>query len=173
MVASTAKGLDNSNLDTGAGDDTISINTNANSDGGWAGGTVAAMPIPSASTTTPPSTLALVTTPFTSIPSHQVNTNAWAIRDSSIDVGSGDDYVSLNATTFQTQRRYDPANGSENSSIDLGSGNDRLFINANASGQGEMRAFGALDSTIDAGSGDDVVSIKCLSQQQQRLVVVG
>ena len=29
------------------------------------------------------------------------NTNAWAIRDSSIDVGSGDDYVSLNATTFK------------------------------------------------------------------------
>ena len=81
------------------------------------------------------------------------------IRDSSIDVGSGDDFVSLNATTFQTQRRYDPAYGSENGSIDLGSGNDRLFINANASGQGDIRAFGALDSTIDAGSGDDVVSI--------------
>ena len=30
-----AKGLDNSNLDTGTGDDTISINTNANSNGGW------------------------------------------------------------------------------------------------------------------------------------------
>ena len=32
-------------------------------------------------------------------------------------LSSGDDYVSLNATTFQTQRRYDPAYGSENSSL--------------------------------------------------------
>ena len=47
----------------------------------------------------------------------------------------------------------------ENSSIDLGSGNDRLNINANASGQGDIRAFGALDSSIDAGSGDDSVNI--------------
>ena len=74
-------------------------------------------------------------------------------------MGSGDDYISINATTRQTQRRYDPAYGSKSSSIDLDSGNDRLFINANASGQGDIRAFGALDSTIDAGSGDDIVRI--------------
>ena len=56
------------------------------------------MPIPLASTTTPPSTLVLandsvVVNSFAT----GANTNAWAIRDSSIDVSSGDDYVSLNA----------------------------------------------------------------------------
>ena len=42
------------------------------------------------------------------------------------------------------------------SSIDLGSErNDRAVHQRQCPGQGEMRAFGALDSTIDAGSGDD------------------
>ena len=84
-----AKGLDNSNLDTGAGDDTISINTNANSNGGWwwwnRGGNADSVGIDNnSSINTGAGNDSVYVNSFAS----GANTNAWAIRDSSIDVGS-------------------------------------------------------------------------------------
>ena len=133
-----AKGLDNSNLDTGDGNDSISINTNANSNGGWwwwgGGGNADSVGIDNNSSIITGAETTVHVNAFMS----GANTNAWAIRDSSIDVGSGDDYVSLNAQPSKpTSLR--PCLRIENSSIDLGSGNDRLNINANASGQGYPR----------------------------------
>ena len=82
------------------------INTNASSNGGWwwwgGGGNADSVGIDNnSSISTGAGNDSVVVNSFAS----GANTNAWAIRDSSIDVGSGDDYVSLNATTFQTQRR--------------------------------------------------------------------
>ena len=88
---------------------------------------------------------------------------AWAVRNSSIDTGSGDDFVSLSASTFQTQWYWDPAYGADNSSIDLGSGNDTLLIDANAAGLGDIQAYGSLNSSIKTGRGDDIVSIKTVA----------
>ena len=90
-------------------------------------------------------------------------TNAWAVRNSSINTGSGDDFVSLSASTFQTQWSWDPAYGADNSSINLGSGNDTLLIDANAAGLGDIQAYGSLNSSIKTGRGDDIVSIKAVA----------
>ncbi|NMP13113.1 hypothetical protein HI853_04470, partial [Cyanobacteria bacterium 150SLHA] len=87
------------------------------------------------------------------------STNAWGMRDSSLDTGSGDDNVEINATTNSTV--WDPAYGAENSSIDTGSGDDSLEINANATGfgRGFVEAIGAVKSIFNLGKGDDQVQI--------------
>ena len=82
------------------------------------------------------------------------------MRDSSLDTGSGNDRVDLNAST--RAGAFDPAWGMEGSSLDTGSGNDRLRISANARGNttDTIAAYGAVDSQLDTGSGNDRVDIR-------------
>ena len=61
-----------------------------------------------------------------------LSTNAWAMRNSTLNVGNGDDNVELRATT--RAGAFDPAYGTEDSTINLGNGRDTLRINANARG---------------------------------------
>ena len=60
---------------------------------------------------------------------------AFGALDSSIDAGSGDDSVNINASA-NSWGWNDPATakGLANSDVDLGSGNDRLWVNASSSG---------------------------------------
>ena len=102
------------------------------------------------------------------------NTNSWAIRDSSIDTGIGNDTVILNASDLAVSigEAIEPAYGAVNSSINLGSGDDSLFINASGEAlsigwswdqSALAAAYGVIDSTIDAGSGNDFIDINVSS----------
>ena len=96
-----------------------------------------------------------------------LSTNAWAIRNSTLDVGSGNDKVDLRATT--RAGAFDPAYGALNSSISSGIGKDSLRIHANASGNTNdtIAAYGALNSQLDTGSGDDRVEIRSLAANRR------
>ena len=89
------------------------------------------------------------------------------MRDSSLDTGSGNDSVDLNAST--RSGAFDPAWAMEGSSLDTGSGNDRLRISANARGNttDTIAAYGAVDSQLDTGSGNDRVDIRAAANNRQ------
>ena len=89
-----------------------------------------------------------------------MSTNAWAMRNSSLDVGPGNDNIDLRAVT--RAGAFDPAYGMDNSSIASGQGEDKLRINAVARGNttGTIAAYGALNSLINTGADDDKVFIR-------------
>ena len=89
-----------------------------------------------------------------------LSTNAWAMRNSSLDTGSGNDSVHLRAST--RAGAFDPAYGALNSSIVLGDGQDSLHIGAKARGNttDTIASYGALESQINTGADDDRVQIR-------------
>ena len=82
------------------------------------------------------------------------------MRNSSLDVGPGNDNIDLRAVT--RAGAFDPAYGMDNSSIASGPGKDKLRINAIARGNtaSTIASFGALDSQINTGADDDKVHIR-------------
>ena len=88
------------------------------------------------------------------------STNAWAMRNSTLDAGAGHDSIDLRAVT--RAGAFDPAYGMDNSSFSSGQGRDKLRINAIARGNttDTIAAYGALDSQINTGADNDKVHIK-------------
>ena len=80
-----------------------------------------------------------------------LSTNAWAMRNSTLNVGNGDDNVELRATCGPLIRPR----------TNLGNGRDTLRINANARGNttGTIAAYGTVNSQTNTGSGDDRMPI--------------
>ena len=91
---------------------------------------------------------------------HGKTTNAWAMRNSTLDVGPGNDNVVLRAVT--RAGAFDPAYGMDTSSLSTGQGEDKLRINATARGStmDTIAAFGALNSQINTGANHDKVEIR-------------
>ena len=86
-------------------------------------------------------------------------TYAWALRNSSLDAGSGNNVIDLRASTLAFG--VDPAFAIDNSSITAGADQDVLRMSANARGNttGTIAAYGALNSQIDLGAGDNTFEI--------------
>ena len=86
-------------------------------------------------------------------------TYAWALRDSSLDAGSGTNFMNLSASTFAFG--VDPAYGIDSSSVVAGADQDNLRISAKARGNttGTIAAYGALNSDINLGDGDNKLEI--------------
>ena len=88
------------------------------------------------------------------------STHAWAMRRSQIESGSGNDRVTLTATTGAAN--FDPAYVMTDSTLNLDSGNDVVQLKAHASGTAPssvIGAYGALNSTINSGTDHDRISI--------------
>ena len=96
-----------------------------------------------------------------------LSTNAWAMRNSSLDVGDGNDKVDLRAST--RAGAFDPAHGAEDSTIVLGNGQDSLRINAHARGNttDTIAAFGTLNSITNTGADDDRVEIRTTANNRR------
>ena len=96
-----------------------------------------------------------------------LSTNAWAMRNSSLDVGDGNDKVDLRAST--RAGAFDPAYGAEDSTIVLGNGQDSLRINAHARGNttDTIAAFGTLNSITNTGADNDRVEIRTTANNRR------
>ena len=94
-------------------------------------------------------------------------TYAWALRDSSLDAGSGNNFIDLRASTQAFG--VDPAYGVDSSSIASGADQDNLRINAHARGNttGNIAAYGAVNSQIDLGDGDNKLEIDAKAMNRQ------
>ena len=154
---SYAVGAGATEIVTGTGDDNINISANSR---GEAWGDVA----------TTATAVALQDSSLSSGDgADSVYLNAWAqgettlaiaAENSTIDMGAGDDYLSMSATTSDTAY-LDPAFGAINTNITLGGGNDIFSIFASATGSNEarMESTGLAGSWVSAGDGDDGMNI--------------
>ena len=89
------------------------------------------------------------------------------MRNSTLDVGPGNDKVDLRAVT--RAGAFDPAYGMDNSSFTSGQGRDKLRINAIARGNttDTIAAYGALNSQINTGADNDKVHIKASASNRR------
>ena len=95
------------------------------------------------------------------------STNAWAMRNSTLDAGAGHDSIDLRAVT--RAGAFDPAYGMDNSSFSSGQGRDKLRINAIARGNttDTIAAYGALNSQINTGADNDKVHIRASASNRR------
>ena len=87
------------------------------------------------------------------------HTYAWALRNSSLDVGAGNNSIDLRAST--NAFGVDPAYGVDSSTVVSGDGEDQLRIHAQAHGTtpGTIAAFGAVNAELNLAGADDMLEI--------------
>ena len=165
-VGIESRGMEASSLDTGNGDDEISIEalSAARTTTGWLG-RADAIGLDNNSLLSSGNGADRISI-LAKADGHEAN--AWGIRRSRLEAGMGDDDVTITATTTTeapvTPRAVprDPAWAMSQSSVDLGLGNDVLRLNSSATTRTvrDLKAFGTVASDIDGGEGNDLVEVQ-------------